>query len=119
MGARASPLARIVVILVLGWSLIAGCGSDRSGNGLRFTNKSDVSVMITAIEADGTERAEPIVHELGPGLSIAVNDRFLVNACRDVILIARSDDGVEVARRAGQMCAPGEWTIEHDARRSP
>jgi hypothetical protein len=75
--------------------------------------------MITAIEADGTERAEPIVHDLGPGLSQAVNDRFLVNACRDVTLVARSHDGLEVARLSGRICAPGEWTIEREPVASP
>jgi hypothetical protein len=86
---------------------------------MSFRNATDVAVLITALDSEGVERAEPIVHSLEPGDRVVVNDRFLVNQCADVTLVARALDGVEVARRRGPICAPGEWIVERQPVASP
>jgi len=99
---------------------LGGCSSEQGpAVGMSFRNATDVPVLITAIDLDGVERVEPIVHSLDPGLHVVVNDRFLVNQCADVTLVARSLDGIEVARRTGQLCAPGEWVVERQPVASP
>jgi hypothetical protein len=81
--------------------------------GLRFTNHTDRTVTVTAIDATGHELAEPIIHALKPGEAIVANDRFLVSACTDAYtLVALDEHGAEIARRAGRICAPGDWVIE-------
>jgi hypothetical protein len=93
---------------------VAGClTSDQGGAGLRFTNHTDRTVTVTAIDATGHELAEPIIHALKPGEAIVANDRFLVSACSDAYtLVALDEHGAEIARRAGRICAPGDWVIE-------
>jgi hypothetical protein len=86
---------------------------------MSFRNATDEAVLITALDSEGIERAEPIVHRIEPGERVAVNDRFLVNQCADVTLVARALDGAEVARHAGPICAPGEWTVERQPAVAP
>ncbi len=92
---------------------VGGCGgSDREGNGLSFRNGTTATLTITYLTATGEAADEPIVHSLRPGEVIAAHERFLVNDCHDVTLVANDPNGVEVARRSGVICAPGEWVIE-------
>ena len=113
--ARWGQVAVVALLIALG-----GCSSSaQPGPGMSFRNATDVTVLITAFDSNGVERVEPIVHSLDPGLHVVVNDRFLVNQCVDVTLVARSQDGVEVARRAGPICAPGEWVVERQPGASP
>jgi hypothetical protein len=102
-----------VVWLGLASLLVAACSSsDGGGNGMSFVNHTDRTLLITYIDASGKEPAEPVVHSLAPGTRAVVNDRFVVNTCRDVTLVARAEDGAEVARLSGPICAPSEWVIE-------
>jgi hypothetical protein len=93
---------------------VAGClSSDQGGAGMRFTNHTDRAVTVTAIDATGHERAEPIIQALKPGEAIVANDRFLVGACTNAYtLVALDEHGAEIARRAGRICAPGDRVIE-------
>jgi hypothetical protein len=103
----------VTAISVVAWA-VAGClSSDQGGAGIRFTNHTDRTVTVTAIDATGHELAKPIIHALKPSEAIVANDRFLVGACTDAYtLVALDEHGAEIARRAGQICAPGDWVIE-------
>lgn len=108
--------APLLVVLLVGFVSLAALGcvtSERDGGrGLSFVNHTDEVLTITSIYATGEERSEPIVFALQPGTHVSVNDRFMVNSCGNVTLIARDANGVEIARRSGHICAPGEWVIE-------
>ena len=78
---------------------------------MSFVNHTDQTLLITYIDAKGHEPAEPVVHSLAPGTRIIVNDRFPVNDCLYVTLVARGEAGTEVARQDGPICAPSEWVI--------
>lgn len=97
---------------VLAASLAACYRSEQGPAGFRFTNQMDQPLRIVYIAPDGTERRDdPIIHELQPGRSIVVGDRFLVNDCMEGSLVARDPSGQELARRTDPICRPGEWVI--------
>lgn len=99
--------------LVLLVASLAGCfRSEQGPPGFRFTNQTDQPLRVVYIAPDGTERQDdPIIHELRPGTSIVVSDRFLVNDCMEGSLVARDLSGREVARRTDPICRPGEWVV--------
>ena len=100
-------LARFLVVLSM-VVVLAGCGSYEPEDH-KIWNRSSETVRVIWLQDDG-ERV--LVSALEPG-------RFypwiIGNSCPDVVFVARTTAGREIARRDGPFCPDDEWVIASSA----
>jgi hypothetical protein len=81
-------------------------------HGFEFDNRLDVHVRIGLLGANGVDSPvtdlDPGKEHSVPGFPGLTSDG---NPCRVMTLIARDDQGTEVARHEGEICLDGHWAI--------
>ena len=107
-------MKRTALALSLFAAMLTGCqliGSEQGVVAFRLTNETDAAVDVVFLSADAPGEEEAIYRGLDRHSSVAIGDKFRGGACTAGVLIARREDGHEVARRKGLVCVPGEWVI--------
>lgn len=99
----------VVVTVVAACDLIS---SERNVTAFRITNETDRAVDITFVNEVGPGEEDPVFRDLDAHSSVAITDKFRGDICMSGLLIARDNEGTEVARRDGDICLPGEWIIK-------
>jgi hypothetical protein len=112
-------LAGLVTAVAIG-AAVAGC-TDQGGNVyLHFSNQTSEPIEVILINpATGSEYVmEP---EIKAGTtSVTRSDVYPGSPCSDRgILVARDAQGIEIARRTGQICKGDTWVIGGSPSNSP
>lgn len=101
--------------------LVAMMGCTEQGvRELRFENHTASSVHVDVLYPDTGQEFE-LQTAIEPGqTSVTRSDVYPGNPCSDRgVLIARDDQGREVARRSGRLCKGDTWVIEGRQTTSP
>ena len=107
--------ALLALLLVLALPL-AGCSNDQGQAGIRFDNRTHVTVDVSFRNLDGQESV--LVDDLPPDRASTYNG-FTTDCTKVGTFIARDSDGGEVARRFGPACRQATWVIEPSSSSSP
>ena len=83
--------------------LISACAVEPMDH--KIWNRSGETVEVVVVQGNGEHR---LVTALQPG---TFHPWLIGSGCPDVVLIARSEGGKEVARRTGPFCPDDEWLI--------
>jgi hypothetical protein len=99
--------------------VLVGC-TDQGVRELRFENRTVVRVQVLVLYPD-TGNEFTLQTAIEPGkTAVTRSDVYPGGPCSDRgVLIARDDQGREVARRAGQLCKGDTWVIEGPRTTSP
>ena len=89
--------------------MVAGCALDNHPV-VRIVNHAGVAVDVSIVEV-GSTNEKVIETNMKPGMEVTY-DRLPSDTCSPVQLVAKNQQGIEIARNPGPICRPSEWVIE-------
>ncbi len=93
----------------LALGLVAGCTSDNHPV-VRIVNHANVAVDVMIVD-EGSDNEKVIETNMKPGMEVTY-DRLPSDQCSPVQLVAKNQQGTEIARNVGPICRPSTWVIE-------
>ena len=99
-------MSRLVVAILLVGSVLTGCVLDGKKNEARISNQSGVAIEIFWTDPG---EADPHYADMRPDQEIALVQ--WVNACAPTNMVAKTEEGLELARTQKPLCGGDFWVI--------